>query len=154
MEYPRVTAEDVSFLKAAIGEGHVSTGESNRDLHAKDESYHEPHRPDVVVWPQKTEDVVCVVKLADERGYAVTPWCSGTSLEGNPIPIQGGIVLDFNEMNRIIEIREQDLQADVEAHTSTNTTITRGDEQQAEEEKVQEEAVRSLPVHEDKSIQG
>ncbi len=114
MTYPRVTPEDVARLKQAIGNKHVSTGESNLDLHSKDESYHEPHRPDVVVWPQTTEDVVAVVKLAAERGYAVTPWCAGTSLEGNPIPVHGGIVLDFNEMARIIEIREKDLQVDVE----------------------------------------
>ena len=58
--------------------------------------------------------MVTVVKLANERGYAVTAWCAGTSLEGNPIPVKGGIVLDFNEMNRILEIRDKDLQVDVE----------------------------------------
>ncbi|MBI5015573.1 MAG: FAD-binding oxidoreductase [Deltaproteobacteria bacterium] len=113
-QYPPVTPEDVDALKHAIGESHVSTGSSNLDLHSKDESYHEPHRPDVVVWPQTTEDVVACVKLAAEKGYAVTPWCAGTSLEGNPIPIKGGLVLDFTEMNRILEIREKDLQVDVE----------------------------------------
>jgi D-lactate dehydrogenase (cytochrome) len=115
MHYPQVTQKDVAYLKAAIGDSHVTTGESNLNLHAKDESYHEPHRPDVVVWPQNTADVVSVVKLANERGYALTAWCAGTSLEGNPIPIKGGIVLDFNEMNKVIEIREKDLQVDVEA---------------------------------------
>jgi len=110
MPYAPITPEDVAYLKEKIGEKHVSTGASNLDLHAKDESYHPPHRPEVVVWPQKTEDVVTVVKLAHERRYPVTPWCAGTSLEGNPIPVKGGIVLDFNEMNRIVEIREKDLQ--------------------------------------------
>jgi len=114
MAYPRVTPEDIAFLKQAIGDRHVSAGESNLDLHSRDESYHPPHRPDVVVWPQKTGDVVAAVTLAARKGYAVTPWCAGTSLEGNPIPIKGGICLDFTEMNRIIEIREKDLQVDVE----------------------------------------
>lgn len=114
MEYPRVTPEDVEFLKREIGPSRVSAGESNRDLHSRDESYLEPHRPDVVVWPQGTEDVVAAVRLAARKGYAVTPWCAGTSLEGNPIPLKGGICLDFTEMNRILEVREEDLQADVE----------------------------------------
>ena len=114
MEYPRVTPEDIAFLKQEIGDRHVSAGASNLDLHSRDESYHEPHRPDVVVWPQKTADVVAAVTLAARKGYAVTPWCAGTSLEGNPIPIKGGICLDFTEMNRILEIREKDLQVDVE----------------------------------------
>lgn len=114
MEYPRVTKEDVAWLKQAIGEECVSSGESNLDLHSRDESHHEPRRPDVVVWPRKTQDVVAAVKLASRKGYAVTPWCAGTSLEGNPIPVRGGICLDFNEMKRILEIRENDLQVDVE----------------------------------------
>lgn len=114
MAYPRVTPEDIALLKQSIGDRHVSAGESNLDLHSRDESYHEPHRPDVVVWPQKTGDVVAAVTLAARKGYAVTPWCAGTSLEGNPIPVKGGICLDFTEMNRILEIREKDLQVDVE----------------------------------------
>jgi D-lactate dehydrogenase (cytochrome) len=109
-----VTPEDIALLKQSIGDRHVSAGESNLDLHSRDESYHEPHRPDVVVWPQKTGDVVAAVTLAARKGYAVTPWCAGTSLEGNPIPVKGGICLDFTEMNRILEIREKDLQIDVE----------------------------------------
>jgi D-lactate dehydrogenase (cytochrome) len=109
-----VTGEDIAYLKQAIGQDRVSSGESNLDLHSRDESYHEPRRPDVVVWPRMTEDVVTAVKLAETKGYAVTPWCAGTSLEGNPIPVHGGICLDFAEMNRILEIRENDLQVDVE----------------------------------------
>jgi D-lactate dehydrogenase (cytochrome) len=103
MEYPGSPPEDVEFLKAADRPSHVSAGESNRDLHSRDESYLEPHRPDVVVWPQGTEDVVAAVRLAARKGYAVTPWCAGTSLEGNPIPLKGGICLDFTVMNRIME---------------------------------------------------
>ncbi|MBI5442284.1 MAG: FAD-binding oxidoreductase [Deltaproteobacteria bacterium] len=114
MPYPPITPEDLATLRRVLGETRISTGASNLDLHSRDESYHEPHRPHVVVWPRKTEDVVAVVKLAGQKGYPVTAWCAGTSLEGNPIPVEGGIVLDFAEMNRILEIREKDLQVDVE----------------------------------------
>ncbi len=114
MEYPRVSPSDIAYLKETVGDAHVSAGPSNLDLHSRDESYHAPCRPDVVVWPQKTADVVTAVRLAAQKGYAVTPRCAGTSLEGNPIPVKGGICLDFTEMNRILEIREKDLQVDVE----------------------------------------
>ena len=92
-EYPTVTPQDVALLKQLVGDGHVSAGASNLDLHSRDESYHEPHRPDVVVWPQTTDDVVAAVRLAAERGYAVTPWCAGTSLEGNPIPVKAALAM-------------------------------------------------------------
>lgn len=114
MSYATVTPEDIAYLKEALGAENVSAGESNLDLHSKDESYHQPVRPDLVVWPLRTEDVALVVKLAAKRTYAVTPWCAGTSLEGNPIPVKGGIVLDFAKMDTIVAIREKDLQVDVE----------------------------------------
>ena len=107
MDYPRVSAEDIARLKLAIGDKHVSTGESNLDLHSKDESYHAPHRPDVVVWPQKTEDVVAAVKLAAEKGYAVTAWCAGTSLEGTT----EDIVFDGTEQNYVNSSPTEDVTA-------------------------------------------
>ncbi|MCP5116595.1 MAG: FAD-binding oxidoreductase, partial [bacterium] len=45
-------------------------------------------------------------------GSSVTP--PGTSTEGNPVPTQGGLVMDLIRMNKILEIRPQDLQADVQ----------------------------------------
>jgi D-lactate dehydrogenase (cytochrome) len=35
-------------------------------------------------------------------------------LEGNPIPVKQGLVLDFSQMNHILDLREEDFQADVE----------------------------------------
>jgi D-lactate dehydrogenase (cytochrome) len=109
-----VTTRDIALLKSRLAPARVSSGPSVLDLHSRDESYLPPCRPEVVIWPRCTEDVAAVVQLAAARRWAVTPWCAGTSLEGNPIPLRGGIVLDFAEMNRILEVRAGDLQADVE----------------------------------------
>jgi len=51
---------------------------------------------------------------ANEKKIPVTPWGAGTSLEGNPIPAAGGIVLDMSHMNQILALYEQDLQAVVQ----------------------------------------
>ena len=91
-----------------------SAGESVLDLHARDQSSHPPHRPEAVIWPTSPSEVAAVLRFANENSIPVTGWGSGSSLEGNPIPINGGIVLDFSQMNRILEIREEDFQADVE----------------------------------------
>ncbi len=107
--------ESVRELKAIVGEQFVSAGESVLALHSRDESYHPAVLPDVVIWPHSTEEVSRVVRWAYERNIPVTPWGVGTSLEGNPIPVRGGVVIDFQEMNRIIAIRPQDFQVDVEA---------------------------------------
>ena len=71
-------------------------------------------RPDAVVWPLSTDDVVAVVRLASERAIPLTARGAGSSLEGNPIPVRGGIVLDCSRMTRVIAVRPEDLQVDVE----------------------------------------
>ncbi len=102
-------------LREILDPGRVSTGDSNLSLHAKDESFHAPHKPDVVVWPESTEEVSRIVRLCYEEEIPVTPWGAGTSLEGNPIPVKGGVVIDLQQMNKILNIREDDLQVDVQA---------------------------------------
>ncbi len=106
---------DFSELKAILDERRVSSGESVRHLHSQDESFHAPSLPDVVVWPRTTEEVSRLVRWAKGKQVPVTAWGAGTSLEGNPIPVKGGMVMDFNEMNRIIAVRPEDFQADVQA---------------------------------------
>lgn len=70
--------------------------------------------PDVVVWPESTEDVVTVMETASEHGIPVTPYAAGTSLEGNPVPAQGGICLDVTRMDSIVSVRPDDFQIDVQ----------------------------------------
>jgi D-lactate dehydrogenase (cytochrome) len=114
MGFSRIEAEDLAFLKSLVGSDRVSTGQSVLDLHSRDESYHGGYRPDVVVWPKKTEEVAAILKYANERMIPVTPWGAGTSLEGNPLPVEGGMVLDFELMNQILAIRAEDFQVDVQ----------------------------------------
>jgi D-lactate dehydrogenase (cytochrome) len=103
-------------LVAVIGdEGRVSTGDSERDLHAADITFRRPRRPDVVVHATTTEDVSGVLALADEHRVPVTPFAAGTSLEGHVIPVAGGISLDLTRMDRILGISPEDLTATVQA---------------------------------------
>lgn len=114
MTVNKLTAEHLNALKSMVPEDAVSTGESVLNLHAKDQSRHPASRPEAVVWPRESTEVCRILQYANANRLAVTCWGSGSSLEGNPIPQYGGIVLDFNRMNRILDIRESDFQADVE----------------------------------------
>lgn len=97
-----------------VGENNTSTAQAQLELHSHDEGHHPAHRAEVVVWPQHTEHVAAVLKLANERRVPVTPWGVGTSLEGNPIPLQGGIVLSLARMNQIVEVHADDFQVTVQ----------------------------------------
>ena len=101
-------------LSAIVGASHVSAGESVRNLHSRDQSPHAAHLPDVVVWPERTEEVSSVASYANEHRISMTGWGAGSSLEGNPIPVKGGIVIDFGRMNRIRAIYAEDFQATVQ----------------------------------------
>lgn len=109
-----LTARHVSELTEMLGRDRFSTGQSNRELHLRDISFHEGVLPAAVVWPESTADVAKVLSWAYENDVPVTPWGAGTSTEGNPVPTRGGIVVDMTRMDRVIEIRPGDLQADVQ----------------------------------------
>ena len=83
-------AEAKRRIREAIGDEPVRDGDSERDLHGADFSFHEPHRPDFVVYPGSTDDVSRVLAIANELRVPVTPFGAGTSLEGHVIPVYGG----------------------------------------------------------------
>jgi D-lactate dehydrogenase (cytochrome) len=123
-----ITRDDLSTFRAIVGEQYVSTGESILNLHSHDESYHAPALPDVVLWPHNTDEVSRIVRYASERKIPVTGWGVGTSLEGNPIPVHHGIIIDFQQMQGILAVRPADFQVDVQAgvvYKELNKTLNR-----------------------------
>jgi D-lactate dehydrogenase (cytochrome) len=102
------------LLRLVPDESRVNDGDSVRDQHAADLSYHAPRRPDVVVFPESTAEVSAVLSFANAGGVPVVAFGAGTSLEGHVIPLQGGISLDLTRMNRILEIRTGDLATDLQ----------------------------------------
>jgi len=104
----------LDFLTDLLGTDHVSVSDADRDAHSQDESFHRPHRPDVVVWPENAQQISSILKYANEHRIPVTAWSGGSSLEGNPIPVKGGILLALYRMDEIIEVREADRQVVVQ----------------------------------------
>jgi D-lactate dehydrogenase (cytochrome) len=101
-------------LESIVSADRFSTGPSILDLHSKDQSAHTACRPEAVIWPETASEVASILQYANRHHLPLTGWGSGSSLEGNPIPVCRGIVLDFSRMNRILAIREEDFQADVQ----------------------------------------
>jgi D-lactate dehydrogenase (cytochrome) len=108
------TRDQISALSGLIDSQQFSTGQSNRELHLHDISAHQGVLPAGIIWPHTTEEVSRILAWAYEQEVPVTPWGAGTSTEGNPVPTRGGLVIDMTQMDKILEIRPQDLQADVQ----------------------------------------
>jgi D-lactate dehydrogenase (cytochrome) len=108
------TLQQIADLSAMVPSDRFSTGQSNRELHRHDISFHEGTLPAGIIWPLSTDEVSRILSWAYDSDVPVTPWGAGTSTEGNPVPTRGGLVVDLTLMNRILDIRPQDLQTDVE----------------------------------------
>lgn len=87
----------------------VSTNETVLINHGQDESYHTPALPNIVVFPYTKEDVSNILKLANTYQVPVIPFGAASNLEGQIIPYEGGISIDFNEMNNIVSIEPENL---------------------------------------------
>ena len=71
-------------------------------------------RPDSVVFPQNTDQVSRIVKLAASQGVPIVPRGAGTGLSGGAIPTEGGILVAFSRMNRILEVDAENMRAVVQ----------------------------------------
>ena len=60
--------------------------------------------PQVVCFPQTTEQVSQIARLATKENVPIVPRGAGTGLSGGSIARQGGIVIGFSRMNKILEI--------------------------------------------------
>jgi D-lactate dehydrogenase (cytochrome) len=110
-----LSPQDLDYLTSVVGDENISTKHPDLEQHARDQSFHDASNPAAVVWPGSTEEVSQILRYADRHRIPVTPWGAGTSVEGNPIPIYGGVSLDMGRMKQILFIRPEDFQVDVQA---------------------------------------
>ncbi|MEZ5824228.1 MAG: FAD-linked oxidase C-terminal domain-containing protein [Geminicoccaceae bacterium] len=104
----------VARLKEMLGE-RCSTAQAVREQHGHGESYHPTLLPDAVCMPASTGEVAEIVTLCAEHEVPIVPFGAGTSLEGHVTPLRGGITLDMREMNAILAVHPEDMDATVQA---------------------------------------
>jgi len=105
--------EDVGRSLAAIVRGRVLTGAARVARFGRDGS-HLFGRPSAVVAPKDREDVVALVGWARRRGVPLVPRGGGTSLDGESVPPDGGVVVDLSGWSRLLEVDTEGLWARVE----------------------------------------
>ena len=107
------TMASLDALNRLIGKENVLYTLEDRICYAYDGTK-QKHIPDVVVQPRSTQHVSDILRFANEQEIPVYPRGAGSGLTGGAVPVQGGIVLDFTQMNKIVEIVPEDLTATVE----------------------------------------
>lgn len=115
--YPERAPLDPAFLHALDirfgADCHVTEGV--RRQHGRSEAHFAETLPDAVVFVATTQDVADCVTLCARYGVPVVPWGAGTSIEGNALPIRGGVSLDMSRMDRIVAVNAADFDCTVEA---------------------------------------
>ena len=79
------------------------------DAHARDETEDLTARPEAVVTPRTEQEVVALMRLADELSIPVTPQGARTGLSGGALPVSGGVALDLTRLDRLVEIDRANL---------------------------------------------
>ena len=106
--------ELLAALRQRLGD-RLSTSAAVCAQHGKDESYHQPHAPDAVAFVQTTDEAAAVVGLCAQYKTPIIPFGTGTSLEGHVAALKGGVCIDLSQMNHILRVGAEDLDATVEA---------------------------------------
>src|ERR1051326_8335209 len=104
----------LASLRQILGD-RLSTSAAVCAQHGKDESYHTPHAPDAVAFAHSTEEVSAIVSLCAQHQTPVIAFGTGTSLEGHVAALKGGVCIDLSQMNRILRVGAEDLDATVQA---------------------------------------
>ncbi len=97
----------ISILKQRFGE-RLSTSDALREQHGHSVTYIPNQKPDAVVFADSTDEVREIVTTCAAHKVPIIPYGTGTSLEGGVNAPAGGISIDLNNMDKIIEVNAED----------------------------------------------
>ena len=102
--------EVLDKLRAIVGAENVVVDPEKVEPYGAD-AVKEKFPPEAVVFPESTEQIVAILKLANEYLFPVTARGGGVGYTGGAVPVDGGIVIGTDRMNKILEINVDDLYA-------------------------------------------
>lgn len=105
------------LLKQEFGDRY-SEKANTRSEHSSGESYVTELTPDAVLMLDSTEAVAKAVKICSEHSIPIIAFGAGTSLEGQLVPIYGGVSIDLTGMDKVLEINAEDFDVKLEAGVS------------------------------------
>ncbi|MCG8633786.1 MAG: FAD-binding protein [Desulfobacterales bacterium] len=108
-----LSRSDLSSLEKITGPRGLSIKKEERLVYSYDATGRS-YLPDAIVFPETEDQVSRIFKLASEKGFPVIPRGAGSGMTGGAVPVQGGVVLVTSQMNRIIDIDDQNFTATVE----------------------------------------
>jgi glycolate oxidase len=100
--------EVVEKLRRIVGAENVLVEPEKVEPYGAD-AVKEKFPPEAVVFPETTEEMREILRLANEYLFPVTARGGGVGYTGGAVPVDGGIVIGTDRMKKIIEINVDDL---------------------------------------------
>jgi D-lactate dehydrogenase (cytochrome) len=107
-------ADAIAELKQLL-DVRATDADTVREHHSHGESYHTPAPPDVVCFRNPLRKLLKLFESVRGTIFRSSAFGAGTSLEGHVQALRGGITIDVRDLNRIIRVSVDDLDATVEA---------------------------------------
>ncbi|HET9595878.1 MAG TPA: FAD-linked oxidase C-terminal domain-containing protein [Anaeromyxobacteraceae bacterium] len=114
MTEARALGSAVEALRGAIAPERVVVDRERLEPYGRDESELGVYPPEVLVLAESAADVQRVLEIATQLRLAVVPVGARSGKSGGSLALRGGIALSLERMNRIVEIRPEDLTARVQ----------------------------------------
>jgi glycolate oxidase len=101
-------------LKSILNPNQIDTSIEAKNNYGSDHTEDLHFDPDVVLFPESVTDVSNILKFCFENNIPVTPRGAGTGLSGGALPIDAGVLLSMERMNKILEIDSDNFTATLE----------------------------------------
>jgi glycolate oxidase subunit GlcD len=111
-------------LKTIVGERNVLDDPVDLSIYDCDAETLDQAKPDLIVLPGNSREVVEVVRLANRYQVPFTPRGAGTGLSGGATTVMGGISLVLSRMNRVLSVDPEEMVCVVEVG-ATNSSVSR-----------------------------
>lgn len=107
-------------LRKIVGSQNVKADNATLLAYSYDSTAQYQALPYAVISPRNTIEISKVIKICNKYKIPIIPRGSGTNLCAGTTPLEGGIVMLFNHMNKILEIDEENLTMTVQPGVITN----------------------------------
>lgn len=102
------SSEVLEKLSNIVGADHLIVDPEKVEPYGAD-AVKEKFPPEAVVFPATTAEMSAILKVANEHNFPVTARGGGVGYTGGAVPVDGGIVIGTDRMNKIIELNVDDL---------------------------------------------
>lgn len=114
MSYTKINTTHINHFKTIYEAQRVLTNPEDLLRCSSDKTEDLSFSPQLILQPISTKEISKTLSYCNENKIPVVPRGAGTGLSGGALPIYGGVVLDMQKMNSIIDIDTENFQVTTE----------------------------------------